>query len=237
MAEILLYHHAQGLTKGVEAFAGELRQAGHTVHLPDLYDGHVFDTLDEGIAYASETGFDTLMERGVAAAAGLGNELVYAGFSLGVMPAQRLAQTREGAKGALLFHSCVPVSEFGEAWPAGVPVQVHGMDADPFFVGEAMSTRPAPLSTPPTRPSCSFIPATSTSSPTPRCPATTRPRPRCSPAGSSTSSANSTGRGRDESAGRRGVEHQHELPAQVTVFADAVRLRDLGERECLRDGE
>lgn len=136
MAEIVLYHHAQGLTKGVEAFAGELRQAGHTVHLPDLYDGHVFDTLDEGIAYASETGFDTLMERGVAAAAGLGNELVYAGFSLGVMPAQRLAQTREGAKGALLFHSCVPVSEFGEAWPAGVPVQVHGMDADPFFVGE-----------------------------------------------------------------------------------------------------
>jgi dienelactone hydrolase len=28
------------------------------------------------------------------------------------------------------------VSEFGEAWPDGVPVQVHGMDADPIFVGE-----------------------------------------------------------------------------------------------------
>ncbi|MDQ2847860.1 MAG: dienelactone hydrolase family protein [Actinomycetota bacterium] len=136
MAEVVLYHHAQGLTTGVESFADQLRQAGHTVHLPDLYEGHVFDTLDEGIAYASETGFDTLMERGVAAAAGLGNELVYAGFSLGVMPAQRLAQTRDGAKGALLFHSCLPVSEFGAAWPAGVPVQVHGMDADPFFVGE-----------------------------------------------------------------------------------------------------
>ena len=56
--------------------------------------------------------------------------------SLGVMPAQKLAQTRPGARGALLFYSCVPVSEFGQAWPKGVPVQVHGMDADPFFVDE-----------------------------------------------------------------------------------------------------
>ncbi|MGH3504813.1 MAG: dienelactone hydrolase family protein [Nocardioidaceae bacterium] len=30
----------------------------------------------------------------------------------------------------------MPVSEFGSAWPKGVPVQVHGMDADPIFVGE-----------------------------------------------------------------------------------------------------
>lgn len=136
MAEIVLYHHAQGLTKGMEAFAAELRRASHTVHAPDLYEGHTFDTLDDGLAYAKQTGFDTLMERGVIAAEGLGDALVYAGFSLGVMPAQRLAQTRAGARGALLFHSCLPVSEFGEAWPAGLPVQVHGMDADPFFADE-----------------------------------------------------------------------------------------------------
>lgn len=136
MAELVLYHHAQGLTSGVEAFASELREAGHTVHVPDLYEGHTFDTLQDGIAYASETGFGTLMERGVAAAEGLGDALVYAGFSLGVMPAQRLAQTRVGAKGALLFHACIPVSEFGDAWPAPVPVQIHGMDADPLFADE-----------------------------------------------------------------------------------------------------
>jgi dienelactone hydrolase len=136
MAELVLYHHAQGLTKGVEAFADELGRAGHTVHVPDLYEGHTFDTLDEGLAYAKRTGFDTIMERGVTAVEGLGDALVYAGFSLGAMPAQRLAQTRTGARGALLFHSCIPVSEFGEAWPAGVPVQVHGMEADPFFAGE-----------------------------------------------------------------------------------------------------
>ena len=136
MAELVLYHHAQGLTDGVKAFAAELRQSGHDVHTPDLYEGHTFGALDDGLAYARQTGFDTLMERGMAAVDGLGDALVYGGFSLGVMPAQRLAQTRAGAKGALLFYSCLPVSEFGDAWPAGVPVQVHGMDADPFFADE-----------------------------------------------------------------------------------------------------
>jgi dienelactone hydrolase len=136
MAEVLLFHHAQGLTSGVLAFADELLGAGHTVHTPDLYDGRTFQNLDDGLAYAEKVGFGDVIERGVRAANGLPEELVYAGFSLGVMPAQKLAQTRPGARGALLFESCVPASEFGSGWPAGVPVQVHGMDADPFFAGE-----------------------------------------------------------------------------------------------------
>lgn len=137
MAEIVLFHHAQGLTAGVEEFAEELRAAGHTVHVPDLYEGNTFDDLDAGIAYAEQAGFDTIMQRGLDAAEQIGGDgLVYAGFSLGVMPAQYLAQTRPGAAGALLFHSCVPVSEFGDAWPDGVPVQVHGMEQDPFFAEE-----------------------------------------------------------------------------------------------------
>lgn len=136
MAEILLFHHAHGLTPGVHDFADRLRAAGHTVHVPDLYDGRVFDDLDEGVAYAREVGFDAIIERGRVAAEGLPGELVYAGFSLGVLPAQLLAQSRPGAQGALLFDACVPPSEFGGAWPEGVPVQIHGMDADPFFAGE-----------------------------------------------------------------------------------------------------
>lgn len=136
MAEMLLFHHAQGQTPGFLAFAEELRGAGHTVHAPDLFDGRTFDTLNDGVAHAEQLGFGTFLERGARAADGLPDELVYGGFSLGVLPAQRLAQTRPGARGALLFHSCVPVSEFGASWPAGVPVQVHAMDADPFFVDE-----------------------------------------------------------------------------------------------------
>jgi dienelactone hydrolase len=136
MAEVLMFHHALGQTSGFLAFADELRRAGHTVHTPDLYEGRTFETLDDGLAYAQQIGFGDLIDRGVRSANGLPATLVYAGFSLGVLPAQKLAQTRPGARGALLFYSCVPVSEFGSVWPSGVPVQIHGMDADPFFVDE-----------------------------------------------------------------------------------------------------
>ena len=130
MAEVLLFHHAQGLTAGCLSFADELRAAGHVVHAPDLYDGKTFADLDDGVGYARDVGFDTIGERGRLAAEGLPNEIVYAGFSLGAMPAQMLAQTRPGAKGALLFHGCVPASEFGGPWPQGVPLQIHLMEAD-----------------------------------------------------------------------------------------------------------
>jgi dienelactone hydrolase len=137
MAEVVLFHHALGLTPGVAAFADELRQAGHTVHTPDLFEGRTFGTIEAGMGYAEQIGFpDEVIGRGARAVAGLPDGLVYAGFSLGVLPAQMLAQTRPGARGALLFYSCVPVAAFGSAWPDGVPVQVHGMDADPIFMGE-----------------------------------------------------------------------------------------------------
>ena len=135
MAEVLLFHHAQGQTAGFHAFADELRGAGHTVNTPDLYEGRTFATLEEGVAFAEEVGFGNIIERGAQTVDGLPEGLVYAGFSLGVLPAQKLAQTRPGARGALFFYSCVPTSEFG-AWPARVPVEIHGMDADPIFVGE-----------------------------------------------------------------------------------------------------
>ena len=136
MAEVVLFHHALGLTPGVLEFAAELRSAGHTVHTPDLFQGRTFASLEDGVDHAAEIGFGEVIERGVRAVEGLPAELVYAGFSLGVLPAQKLAQTRPGARGALLFYSCVPPSEFGSAWPRDVPVQIHGMDRDPIFAGE-----------------------------------------------------------------------------------------------------
>ncbi|MFK0166256.1 dienelactone hydrolase family protein [Rhizobium sp. NPDC090279] len=138
MAEVLLFHHVQGLTPGVRAFADNLRSAGHIVHTPDLFDGRRFQSIEEGLAYIGEIGFDDMRERGVRVADELPAELVYAGFSFGVLPAQKLAQTRPGARGALFFHSCLPISgewAFGP-WPAGVPVQIHGMENDPIFVDE-----------------------------------------------------------------------------------------------------
>ena len=136
MAEVILYHHVQGLTPGIVEFADRLRDAGHTVHTPDLFDGRTFDDIEKGVGFAKQIGFGEVRARAERAVDGLPAELVYAGFSLGVVPAQKLAQTRSGARGALFFHSALPVSEFGAAWPQGVPLQIHAMDGDPFFVGE-----------------------------------------------------------------------------------------------------
>jgi dienelactone hydrolase len=141
VAEVLLFHHAYGQTRGFLAFADELRAAGHVVHTPDLYDGNTFTDLDDGIGYAKQVGFGTIGERGRLAAEGLPDGLVYAGFSLGVMPAQELAQTRAGARGALLFSAAFPASEFGGAWPPGVPLQIHMMEDDEWAVEDLPAAR------------------------------------------------------------------------------------------------
>lgn len=136
MTDIVLFHHALGLTPGIHVFAHSLREAGHTVYTPDLFEGKTFGTIDDGVEFAQKTGFDVLTDRAKLAVESLPNEVVYVGFSLGVVPAQMLAQTRARALGAVLCYSCLPYTEFGESWPQGVPVQVHGMDADPFFALE-----------------------------------------------------------------------------------------------------
>jgi dienelactone hydrolase len=147
MAEVLLYHHIQGLTDGVRSFAETLREDGHTAHTPDLFDGHTFSSIEEGFAFARERGLDTIRERGAAAAEELDPGIVYAGFSFGVTIAQALAQTRPGARGALLIYSCIPVTEFGSAWPDGVPVQIHGKEEDEFFEEDLPAARELARST------------------------------------------------------------------------------------------
>ncbi len=137
MAEVVLYHHIQGLTEGVQSFADELRQAGHTVHTPDLFDGRTFATMDEAFTFVREAG-DALDAKADGVAQALPDALVYAGISWGVGAAQRLAQTRAGARGALLYEACFPITgeyAFGP-WPTGMPVQVHGKADDEFFAHE-----------------------------------------------------------------------------------------------------
>lgn len=135
MADVLLFHHAMGQTAGFHAFADELREAGHTVHTPDLFDGRTFDSIESGMGHVEQLGFGHFIEAATRAADQLPDELIYMGFSFGVVPAQKLAQTRPGALGAVFCYSFVPVAEFG-SWPEGLPVQIHGMDADPFFAEE-----------------------------------------------------------------------------------------------------
>ena len=135
MAEIVLFHHIQGLTDGVRALADSLRSSGHTVHVPDFFDGERPATISDGAALTKQIGGDVLDQRADAYIADLHADLVYAGVSWGAAIAQRLAQTRPGARAALLYEACLPVT--GEwaigPWPDGVAVQVHGMEQDPFF--------------------------------------------------------------------------------------------------------
>ena len=138
MAEVVLFHHVQGLTDGVRAFAEALRAGGHTVHTPDLFDGERPATIEDGLALVGRIGDETIETRANEAVANLPPGVVYGGFSFGVLSAQRFAQTRPGARGALLYESCIPITgewAFGP-WPDDVPVQIHGMDKDPFFALE-----------------------------------------------------------------------------------------------------
>jgi dienelactone hydrolase len=139
MAEVVLFHHVAGLTGGVRSFAEQLRAGGHTVYTPDLFNGETAASIDDGLALVNRTGDQVLQERGDAALAALPQSLVYAGFSFGAATAQRLAQTRPGARGALLYEGCLPLTGPSWAlgpWPDGLPAQIHGMDADPFFALE-----------------------------------------------------------------------------------------------------
>lgn len=136
MADVVVFHHVHELTSGVLQFADSLRAAGHSAHTPDLFDGSTFESLEDGVAHAESIGFGELIERGVTATADLREPFAVVGFSLGVLPAQRLAQTDARVTTAVLCHSCVPVSEFGDGWPDRVPVQIHAMEQDPFFIGD-----------------------------------------------------------------------------------------------------
>jgi len=137
VATVMMFHHIQGLTPGMRRLADTIRAAGHDVRTPDLYDGRLFDTIEEGAAFRKSGEVD-VDARADEAAEQLSDGLVFVGISSGVMQAQRLAQTRSGARGAVLIESAIPVTgewAFGP-WPDGVPVQIHGADADEFFAGE-----------------------------------------------------------------------------------------------------
>ena len=238
MAEVVLFHHVQGLTDGVRAFAEELRAGGHTVHTPDLFDGaRLGDHRRRHRAHRRASGTTMLTERADRAVADLPDGLVYAGFSSACRPAQRLAQTRPGARGALLYESCIPITgewAFGP-WPDGVPVQIHGMDKDPFFAleGDIDAARELVETVGPSWPSCSSTRATGTCSPTARCRRTTPTQRRwwCSARGSS-STEWAEAEESDSAAVRLVAKPPKELFAKLSLCIYAGRMASLAEQTC-----
>ncbi|SCE11975.1 Dienelactone hydrolase [Streptomyces sp. DvalAA-43] len=128
---IMLFHSTYGLRPAVHAAADRLRAAGHEVQVPDLFEGHTFDTVEEGLAFKEEVGKDELLRRAVLAAAPYSDRgLVYAGFSFGASTAQTLALGDEKARGLLMFHGTSDIAE--NASVDELPVQLHVADPDPF---------------------------------------------------------------------------------------------------------
>jgi dienelactone hydrolase len=141
MAEVVMFHSVLGLSPGVLGAADRLRAAGHTVHTPDLFDGEVFDNIDDGMRKEVALGFREIGSRAEEAVTGLPAGLVFGGFSMGISYAEWLTASRPGALGAVLMHGAVPVEAlteyFGvERWPEGVPVQVHYAADDPWVEKE-----------------------------------------------------------------------------------------------------
>lgn len=130
---IVLFHHVAGLTPGIEALAERWRAAGHLVHAPDLFGGRTFGSVEEGFGFVQGVGgFDEVRARALAAVEELPEQVVYAGVSMGVVAAMHVAARRPGAVAGVFLESFVDPEHVGP-WPAGAPVQVHGMEGDEFF--------------------------------------------------------------------------------------------------------
>jgi dienelactone hydrolase len=149
MADVVLFHHAQGLRPDVIDWAERLRADGHEVWTPDLYEGATFDRLDDGVAHRDSVGIPELIRRAEAELDGLPAEVVYAGFSMGAPTAGYFTVTRPGARAAVLMHGG---ADPGDGWPAGVPVQVHYAVGDPWIetdeiepFAEAVAAAGAPI--------------------------------------------------------------------------------------------
>ncbi|MDO5633915.1 MAG: dienelactone hydrolase family protein [Micrococcus sp.] len=136
MAQIILFHHARGLTEGVRRFAELIEAGGHTVHTPDLYDGRVFETVEEGVAFAKELGTSTITARGIETIMDYPQASVVAGISLGALPAHCAAQTIPAFRACLSISAALPLNAFAPLWPPHVALQVHLGERDPWAVDE-----------------------------------------------------------------------------------------------------
>src|SRR5436190_12389176 len=107
MAEIVLFHHAGGLTEGVVAFAGTLRDVGHTVQTPDLFGGRTFIDVREGVAYADSVGEETFAALAAEIVSPMAADVVYGGMSMGAARAAEQVLARPGAKGAFFLYGAI----------------------------------------------------------------------------------------------------------------------------------
>jgi dienelactone hydrolase len=138
MAEIVLFHHAGGLMPGVLDLAEKLRVVGHTVHTPDLFEGHTFDDVNDGVAWAQGIGQEVFADRAKAFVRTVpSEELVYGGLSMGCARAAEQVLFRQGALAAFFLYGAIDPAWWNKRWPADVPAEAHLTESDPWRELEA----------------------------------------------------------------------------------------------------
>ena len=139
MAELLLFHHAHGLTAGLQSLADRLRAGGHTVHTPDCYAGRTFTSVDEGIAYAERIGHDALLDMALRMARTHHTANVVLGFSMGTLQAQYLAQHVRRMRACALMGGAIPPELLGSSWRPQVALQGHVADPDDWCTPDELA--------------------------------------------------------------------------------------------------
>lgn len=133
MTNVALFHSVLGMRAGVLDAADRLRARGHQVLPVDQYDGRVFDDYAEAAAFVETVGsYPELMARAAAAVEPLPDGFLCVGFSNGGGMAEYVASQRR-VSGVVMCSGALPLEMLGvDAWPAGVPAQIHYTTGDPF---------------------------------------------------------------------------------------------------------
>jgi dienelactone hydrolase len=137
MVEIVLFHHVCGMTDGVHAFAETLRETGHTVHTPDLFEGRTFTDVREGMEFAESVGEEVFEGRAAEVVKQYPTDAVYGGMSMGAARAAEQVLERPGARGAFFLYGAVAPSWWGATWPSDVATQAHVAEGDELREPEA----------------------------------------------------------------------------------------------------
>lgn len=133
MATIVLFHHAGGRTPGVLAIVRRLEEAGHTVVVPDYFDGITFTTMGEALAHLDAVSMPELFQRAEQAVAHMEQPFVVAGISLGAALAQHLAHTDARVQGLVSLEGFIDPQFLAGGLPQSLPITIHGSADDPFF--------------------------------------------------------------------------------------------------------
>lgn len=136
MAQLLLLHHALGVTSALRRLADRFEDAGHDVVVPDLFESRVFASVEEGMEHVESVGIETLAGLGEDAASDMQPGFVVCGISLGAIAAMRAGVSNDAVAAVVVASACIPEEYIGGPWPRTLPLRVVASREDAMFRDE-----------------------------------------------------------------------------------------------------